>query len=122
MTEPAEPIPTPAVPDSLARRLRDAVEPIATQGWWSRSAAERVAALGLGFFDGYVWGRAAALGDPPAELVVATFGVFDPAMLTAVYEGAVQVASRDDVLAARAEGAAVSLETRATADQAAAVA
>jgi len=122
MTEPAVPIPAPVVPDSPARRLRDAVEPIATQGWWSRSAADRVTALGLGFFDGYVWGRAAALGTPPSEVVVATFGVFDPAMLTAVYEGAVQVASRDDVLAARAEGAAASLEARVAADQAAAVA
>ena len=122
MSVPETPIPPPVVPGTPARRLRDALEPIATQGWWSRSAGERVAALGLGFFDGYVWGRAAALGTPSPALVVATFGVFDPAMLTAVYEGAVAVASRDDVLEARAAGAAESLESVVPADQAAAVA
>jgi hypothetical protein len=98
------------------------VEPIATQGWWSRSASERVAALGLGFFDGYVWGRAAALGTPPASLVVATFGVFDPVVLTAIYEQATSVASRDDVLDARATGAAEAVAAVVPADEAEALA
>jgi hypothetical protein len=106
---PASPIPVPAVPATPARRLRDALEPIATQGWWSRPSSERIAALGLGFFDGYVWGRAAALGTPAASVVVATFGVFEPALLTAVYQQGVAAASRDDVLAGRAEGAAESV-------------
>jgi len=122
MTPPDPAIAAPTVPDSRARRLRDAVEPIATQGWWSRAASERVAALGLGFFDGYVWGRAAALGTPPASLVVATFGVFDPDVLTAIYEQAVTVASREDVLEARAAGAAESLEAVVSADDAEAIA
>ena len=54
--------------------------------------------------------------------MVATFGVFEPAMLTAVYEGAVAVASRDDVLAARAEGAAEALEPFVSDDDAASLA
>ncbi len=120
--EPAEPIPEPTLPDTLARRLRDVLEPIATHGWWARLPSERVAALGLGFFDGYVWGRAAALGTPAASVVVATFGVFEPSLLTSVYEQAVTVASRDDVLRARAEGAAQSLAAIVSDADAAAVA
>ncbi|MEY4372398.1 MAG: hypothetical protein RL219_1167 [Actinomycetota bacterium] len=105
----AEPIPEPVVPATVARRLRDALEPIATHGWWSRPPMERLAGLGLGFFDAYVWGRAAALGTPSASVVVATFGVFEPGLLTAVYEQGVAAASRDDVLHARALGASESL-------------
>lgn len=107
---PANPIPAPSLPQTPARRLRDALEPIATQGWWSRQAAERIEALGLGFFDGYVWGRAAALGTPSAATVVAAFGVFAPDMLGRVYEHGASVCSRDEVLAAREGGASASLE------------
>ncbi len=119
---PPTPISPPTLPQTPARRLRDAVEPIATQGWWSRPASEQHATLGIGFFDAYVWGRAAALGTPTASVVVATFGVFEPAMLTAVYERAVASASRDDILAARAAGAIASLGSIVSDDEAAAVA
>jgi hypothetical protein len=102
---PGTPIDDPVVPATPARRLRDALEPIATQGWWSPEVGARIEALGLGFFDGYVWGRAASLGTPTAAVVVSAFGVFDPAMLTGVYEQAVSVAGRDEVLAAREAGA-----------------
>ena len=119
---PAEPIPVPVVPDTPARRLRDALEPIATHGWWARPPAEGLARLGLGFFDGYVWGRAAALGTPDPAVVVATFGVFEPGLLTAVYQQGVATASREDVLAARADGAAASLAGLVDPVEAAAVA
>ncbi len=109
LTPPAEPIPVPDVPDTPARRLRDALEPIATQGWWSRGVYDRYEALGLQFFDGYVWGRAASMGTPPAGLVVAAFGVFEPAYISGVYESGVATVSRDDVLDARAAGASASL-------------
>ena len=122
MATPDTPFPQPVLPRSPARRLRDALEPIATQGWWARQPSERMAGLGLGFFDGYVWGRAAGLGTPSAAVVVATFGVFDPAMLTSVYEQAVVAASREDVLAARAEGATEALADVVSAEDAAAVA
>lgn len=49
-----------AVPNSPARHLRDAVEPMATVGWWSQAAGDEFSAVGLDFFGGYVWGRAAA--------------------------------------------------------------
>ena len=106
---PQEPIPVPVLPQTPARRLRDALEPIATHGWWSREPMERLAALGLGFFDAYVWGRAAALGTPAPSVVVATFGVFEPNLLGAVYQQGCAAASRDDVLAARSAGASASL-------------
>jgi Helix-turn-helix family len=106
----AEPIAEPDVARTPARLLRDALEPIATQGWWSRPAGETLTALGVDFFPGYVWGRAAALGTPTAAVVTATFGVFEPGMITAAYETGLSSASRDDILAARAGGAAASLD------------
>ena len=105
-----DPIEEPHVPTSSARRLRDALEAIATQGWWPRPVYDRMTALGLGFFDGYVWGRAASLGEPSAPVVAAAFGVFEPTFVGAVYEQGRSVASRADVLAAREGGAVASLE------------
>ena len=121
-TPPLQPIPLPTVTTSAARRLRDAVEPIATHGWWARQPAERLNALGLGFFEAYVWGRAAALGTPAASVVVSTFGVFEPAFISAVYTHAISVAGRDEVLAARADGASASLAELVSAGEADAVA
>ena len=118
----AAPIPEPIVAATSARRLRDALEPIATQGWWSRAAGERLNAFGIDFFPGYVWGRAAALGEPTAAVVAATFGVFEPTMIGAVHETGLAAVSRVDILAARAAGAAESIETVASANECAAIA
>jgi hypothetical protein len=118
----AEPIAEPDVERTTARRLRDALEPIATQGWWSRPAGERLMALGVDFFPGYVWGRAAALGEPTAAVVAATFGVFEPTMIGAVYEAGAVAVSRSDILAARADGATSSISAVATDDECAAIA
>ena len=95
---------TPATP---ARRLRDALEPLAAQGFIS--AIEPLQALGLSFIPGYVWSRAAALGEPSAAVVVAAFGVFEPTFLADAYEAGRATASRADVLAARATGASEKL-------------
>ena len=122
LTPPAAPIDEPDVTSTPARRLRDALEPIATQGWWSRPAGERLTGLGVDFFPGYVWGRAAALGTPPSALVAATFGVFDAALIGAVFEDGSSTVSRDDILAARAAGAAESIAAVADSEECAAVA
>ena len=107
--------PQPSVVPTMARRLRDAVEPIATVGWWSRPAAAAFTALGHGFFDGYVWGRAAALGPEVAtSVVVSAFGVFHQALLGSVYEHARTVSSAFDILAARAAGASAGLRDATT--------
>jgi Helix-turn-helix family len=103
-----------ALPSSPARRLRDAIEPIATIGWWSRAAATGLDGLGHDFFDGYVWGRAASLGaDVTDAVVVAAFGVFDAGLLTAVYRRGRAVSTPDAVRAARAPGASEGLAAAA---------
>lgn len=122
LTPLAEPIPEPAVAATPARRLRDALEPIATQGWWSRPAGERLVALGVDFFPGYVWGRAAALGTPAPAVVAATFGVFEPAFIGAVYSAGAAAVGRDDILSARAEGASESVASIADPDECARIA
>jgi hypothetical protein len=116
------PIDEPTIEATPARRLRDALEPIATQGWWSRPAGERMMALGIDFLPGYVWGRAAALGEPSAAVVAATFGVFEPSLITAVYELGAAKVSRADILDARADGATSSIEAVATPDECSAIA
>ena len=105
-TEPEAPV----VANTPARRLRDAAEEIATIGWWSPEAASEMRSLGHGFFDGYVWGRAASLGaDVSPSVVIAAFGVFNSALLVPVLEAAKQVSSRADILAAREKGATAGL-------------
>ena len=79
-------VPGPVVRGSGPRRLRDAIEPIAMHSVWSRATNERLAGLGLDFLSGYVWGRAAALGEPDPGVVVAAFAVFEPSMIVATYE------------------------------------
>ena len=118
----AESIAEPDVDATPARRLRDAVEPIATQGWWSRAAGERLAAVGVDFFPGYVWGRAAALGTPTAAVVAATFGVFDHDLITSVYESGSAGIGRDEILTARADGGAESVGSVSTDDECAVIA
>ncbi|MCD2188593.1 SCO6745 family protein [Actinomycetospora soli] len=92
-------------PTSPARRLRDAIEPIAMVYVHSPEAREQYEAIGLQRWQGYVLGRAGALGLPPANLVVATFGAFEPEMLTGTYEAALATASVPDALAAKLAGA-----------------
>jgi hypothetical protein len=118
----AAPIDEPDIEATPARRLRDALEPIATQGWWSRAAGERLMALGVDFFPGYVWGRAAALGEPPATVVAATFGVFEPSLIGAVYEAGAAAVPRADVLDARCTGAIASIEAVSTPGECSAIA
>lgn len=97
-----------AIADTPARRLRDALEPLAAQGFYSARAA--LETLGLSFIPGYVWSRAAALGEPSASVVVAAFGVFEPTFLAEAYTLGRATASRHDVLAARMEGATEPLQ------------
>jgi hypothetical protein len=103
----SQPIPEPKLPNTPARRLRDSLEAIATVGWWSRAAADGITGLGHGFFDGYLWGRAASLGaDVAPSVVVGAFGVFEPGMVTATLQHGRSVSSQSAILAARDQGAA----------------
>jgi hypothetical protein len=104
------PTPYPVAHARPARRLRDACEPLAIHPVWSRLVNERLAAHGLNFLTGYVWGRAAALGDVPATLVVAAFAAFEPHLITTVYQDARSHISRDELLAIRDEATIESLQ------------
>ena len=77
-------VPEPTRRPSVARRLRDAIEAIAMHPVWSRTTNEAQAALGLDFFSGYAWGRAAALGEPAPAVVVSAFAVFEPGLIAGV--------------------------------------
>lgn len=92
-----------------ARRLRDAAEPLAMHATGSAHVRAALEELGLDRFAGYVWGRAAALGEPSPALVVATFGVFEPNRLGAVYASARSACPRDRMLAVRETAVVVSL-------------
>jgi len=107
---PDAPTPYPVAHARPARRLRDACEPLAMHAVWSRMTNERLAAQGLNFLTGYVWGRAASLGEPPASLVVAAFAAFESGFLSSVYEEARGHLSRADLLAIRDEATMASLQ------------
>jgi hypothetical protein len=109
--------PMRARPPTPARRLRDALEPIAMHGQRSGVVPDRLAAHGLDRFESYVWARAAALGTPTTSVVVSVFGVFEPGYLSAAYERARTKASRDQVLTARQDGATASLAAVLAADE-----
>jgi hypothetical protein len=108
MPEDAPP-PLPLAAAGPARRLRDAIEPVATHSAWARGPNEALAKLGLNFLTGYVWGRAAGLGEPQAAVVVGAFGVFEPNLLGALYEMGRQACGRAEVLAVRSEATIASL-------------
>lgn len=84
-----------------ARRLRDAVEPLAMHSSGSPSVRAALARLGLDRFPAYVWGRAAALGDPTPAQVVAAFGVFEPVSLGLAYDQARSRCPRDVLVKVR---------------------
>ncbi len=95
--------PPPAVLSGTpARRLRDAMEPLACQSIWSAEAAERYVKLGLDdWFAAYVWERTAALGDPPTAVAVMAMGVWNPELIGPLFEKAVAAISREDMVATR---------------------
>ena len=96
---------------SPTRRLRDAIEPIATICYWSEPAYDAYAALGLDFLQGYVWSRGCVLGEPDGGVVAAAFGVFEPGLIVQLYDAARAAAGLADIRAAREAGAVTALRT-----------
>jgi len=96
---------------SPTRRLRDAIEPIATICYWSEPAYDAYAALGLDFLQGYVWSRGCVLGEPDGGVVAAAFGVFEPGLIGQLYDAARATAGLADIRAARETGAVTALRT-----------
>ncbi len=92
-----------------ARRLRDAIEPLATICYWSEPAYDAYAGLGLDFLSGYVWSRASSLGEPEPALVATAFGVFEPGLVADLYSTGRATASLEQVRHARESGAVTAL-------------
>ena len=84
-----------------ARRLRDAVEPVAMHAVWSRGVNEHLAGLGLDFLTSYVGGRAAVLGQVRPAVAAAAFAWFEPQVVAAVVGAAWTVLPPDRLLAER---------------------
>jgi hypothetical protein len=94
---------------SPARRLRDALEPVAMHGVWSASVNAELAGHGLNFLTGYVCGRGAALGDVPGAVVAATFGVFEPGLIGDLWNDGRSHIGLAELIAVRDRAAAASL-------------
>ncbi len=95
--------------DSPARRLRDAVEPLAAVSFWARPVYDRYAALGLDFLTGYVWSRSSVLGEAEPNVVAAVFGVFEPGAVAGLLGAARAACSLDDIRTARESGSGEAL-------------
>jgi Helix-turn-helix family len=111
----------PAELIAAARRLRNVLEPIASNVYFSPDVNDAFEALGFGPGvgadgcltiaepSGYYCSRAACMGQVPGEVVVAAFGVFNPALIIPAVERGWSIATADEVLVARERGATASL-------------
>ncbi|HEY0812007.1 MAG TPA: hypothetical protein VGE11_01900 [Pseudonocardia sp.] len=104
-------MPTPDVVAAAtpARRLRDALEPIAMHAVWSRAVNAALAEHGLNFLTSYVCGRAAALGAVPSSVVAATFAAFEPGLIDQLWTEGRSHIELDELIAVRDRAAAASL-------------
>lgn len=94
---------------SPGRRLRDAIEPLATICFWSEPAYEAYAELGLDFLQGYVYGRGCVLGDVEPSVAAASFGVFEPGLIADLFRSGRQTCGVAEVRAAKERGAVAAL-------------
>jgi hypothetical protein len=101
---------TPDVAPTPARRLRDALEPVAMHAVWSEAVNAALAGLGLDdFFTAYITGRAAPLGEVPGAVVAAAFGVFEPGLIASLWDTGRETAKLPEVIAERDRATAASL-------------
>src|SRR5262249_9239303 len=103
------------------RRLRTVPEPIASNVYFSPDVNDAFEALGFGPGvsapgcltiaepSGYYCSRAACMGQVPGEVVVAAFGVFNPALIIPHVEQGWAIAGVESVLTTREAGATASL-------------
>jgi hypothetical protein len=111
-----------------ARRLRNAVEPVAAGVYFAPEAHQAYQALG---FEGspvtqggvarpdakaYFTSRGACMGQVPGEVVAAAFGCFNPKVVVPAVEAGWQITSRKAILEAR-EQAATAMLQRVLGDQ-----
>lgn len=94
---------------TIARRTWRTVEPIHGMIYFSAEANAEYEALGLTGRMGYFASRAAPMGTVSAEIVIATFYNFRPALVRASIPAAWSHATRDEILDARRRGADAAL-------------
>lgn len=94
----------------VSRRLRDLVEPIAANVYFAPEAFEAYKEQGLSYLPGYFCSRSACMGQVTGDVVVATFGVFNPAIVLPSVEEGWSKTTADALLDARQRGAVASLE------------
>jgi hypothetical protein len=95
---------------NVSRELWNLIEPIASSVYFVPEAHEAYGELGLpGFGGGYFCSRAACMGKVPAEVVVATFGVFNPAVVHPSVEEGWSKTDPETILGARLRGATAGL-------------
>ena len=95
---------------SVSRRLWNLIEPIASQVYFAPEAHENYGRLGLpGFGGGYFCSRAACMGQVPGQVVVATFAVFNPAIVLPAVEEGWSKTDAPTILQARYDGAVAAL-------------
>ena len=85
--------------DTPARRLREAIEAIATICFCSEPAYKAYEHHGLDFLQGYVWGRSCVLGEPEGAVAAAAFGGFEPGLI-ATYDSGRAVCTLADIRSA----------------------
>jgi len=106
-----------------ARRLRNAVEPVAAGVYFAPEAHAAYNALGFKASpavgkDGinrpemtsYFTSRAASMGQIPGEVVAAAFGCFNPRAVVSGVRAGWQITNREAILATREQGATAMLE------------
>ena len=105
----------------MARRLRNAVEPVAAGVYFAPEAHAAYAALGFAgspaAADGvarpelksYFTSRGACLGQVSGEVVAAAFGCFNPKVVVPAVAAGWQIAGREAILGARERGATAML-------------
>ena len=104
-----------------ARRLRNALEPLASNVYFAPEVHAAFEAIGFGpgvtderslviaDLAAYYCSRAGCMGQVPGEVVVAAFGVFSPDLIIPHVTRGWWIAGVGDVLAAREAGATASL-------------
>ncbi|PRY35855.1 SCO6745 family protein [Umezawaea tangerina] len=92
-----------------ARELWRALEPLHGMIYFAPEAHDRYTALGLDHTAGYFASRAAALGPVSAEVVIATFYNFNPALVRGAIPSAWEKTTPQALLAARADAADAAL-------------
>jgi hypothetical protein len=94
-------VPNTVGPDTARRTFRT-LEPVHGMIYFSPYAPTAYAAIGITHQHmGYFASRSAAMGAAPAEVVIATFFNFSPALINRALPAAWEIASPVDVLAAR---------------------